>query len=312
VYLVLGATGSLGSAVVNELTSSGKLVRALVRNPSKAKKVLLKSEKVEFVKGSVDEIQTLERAFAGVDLFFNCINVPYQQWHLLPAIHKKILDAATSARSRMVFPGNVYIYGHAQTKTVSEDHPRNPISKKGRIRVELENMFMKLSKDGAVPTVIVRFPDYYGPNAASIVDGIFKSAISNEKARWYGKLDELHEFIFIGDAAKAMIIVSQRPDAFSQDFNIPGPEPISAREFISLVFKQAGFEPKMTGTSRTFIRLAGLFNSLAREFAEMQYLTEEPLILDGSKFRKIFGVAYPTRSYEDGIRETLDWVRKSS
>jgi len=67
----------------------------------------------------------------------------------------------------------------------------------------------------------------------------------------------------------------------------------------------------MTGTSRIFVRLAGLFNGTARAFAEMQYLTEEPLILDGSKFDNFFGMKHPARSYEDGIRETLAWLRKS-
>ena len=51
------------------------------------------------------------------------------------------------------------------------------------------------------------------------------------------------------------------------------------------------------------VRFTGLYNSLAREFAEMQYLTEEPLILDGSKFCSFFGASYPTRSHEEGIRE---------
>ena len=31
----------------------------------------------------------------------------------------------------MVFPGNVYIYGHARSAKVSEDHPRNPCSRRG-------------------------------------------------------------------------------------------------------------------------------------------------------------------------------------
>jgi nucleoside-diphosphate-sugar epimerase len=144
------------------------------------------------------------------------------------------------------------------------------------------------------------------------VDGIFKSALANKTARWYGRLDVMHEFIFISDAAKAMIVASERPDAYGQDFNVPGPEPIRVRDWISLVYKQAGFEPKMTGTSRTFIRLAGLFNGLAREFAEMRYLTMEPLILDGSKFTSFFGTMYPARSYEDGIRETLSWMRENT
>jgi nucleoside-diphosphate-sugar epimerase len=308
-YLVLGSTGSLGSAIVNGLTSTGKPVRALVRDPTKAGKVFANPAEVEFVEGSVEDPHTIQKAFDGVELFYNCINLPYQQWSRLPEVHGRIIDAARRGKTRMVFPGNVYIYGHAPSGKVAEDHPRNPCSRKGRIRLALEESFMRLSRDEEVPCVIVRFPDYYGPNAASVADGIFRSALKNKTARWYGKLDVLHEFIFISDAAKAMIIAGERPDAVSQDFNVPGPGPIQVRDYIDIVYKQAGFGPKMTGTSRSFVRLAGLFNSLAREFAEMQYLTEEPLILDGTKFSSFFGTGYPTRSYEDGIRETLAWMR---
>jgi hypothetical protein len=44
----------------------------------------------------------------------------------------------------------------------------------------------------------------------------------------------------------------------------------------------------------------------------MQYLTEEPLILDGNKFNDFFGKHYPTRSNQEGIRETLEWMRSAS
>ena len=313
-HLVLGSTGSLGSAVVNELTSAGSPVRALVRDQAKAQKVFASPEKVELLQGSVEDPQTLQKAFDGADLFYNCINPPYyQHWSSLPEVHGRIIDAARRGKTRMVFPGNVYIYGHAQSGSVSEDHPRNPCSKKGRIRLQLEETFMARSRAGEVPCVIVRFPDYYGPNlSSSIADGIFASALKDKTARWYGRLDVMHEFIFIADAAKAMVIAGERPDAVSQDFNIPGPEPIRVRDWISLVYKEAGFEPKMTGTSRMAVRLTGLFNHLAREFAEMQYLTQEPLILDGTKFTNFFGTKYPTRSYEDGIRETLAWLKKKA
>jgi nucleoside-diphosphate-sugar epimerase len=262
------------------------------------------------VEGSVEDIQTLEKAFKDVELFHNCINSPYSQWSALPEIHGRITQVASKAKARMVFPGNVYVYGHTGTEKVDENHPRNPCSVKGRIRLGLEDTFMRLSRDGAVPCVIVRFPDYYGPNSASIVDGIFRSALNDKEARWPGSLDVIHEFIFISDAAKAMVTAAERPDAVSQEFNVPGPEPIRVRDWIDLVFEQAGFELKVTGTSHMMVRLAGLFNPTARAFAEMQYLTEEPLILDGSKFSNFFGMKYPTRSYEDGIRETLAWLRR--
>lgn len=309
--LVLGSTGSLGSAIVNELTSSDKPVRALVRSPAKASKVFANPEGVELVEGSVEDTRALEKAFDGVELFHNCVNAPYPKWSNLPEIHGKIMRVASKAKARMIFPGNVYIYGHAGTEKVREDHPRNPCSRKGRIRLQLEDEFMRLSREGTVACVIVRFPDYYGPNSASIVDGIFRSALDDKKARWYGELEVIHEFIFISDAAKAMLVAAERPDAVGQDFNVPGPNPIRVRDWIARVFAQAGFEPKMTGTSRTLVRLTGLFNATAREFAEMQYLTEEPLILDGSKFDGFFRTNYPTRSYDDGIRETLTWLRKT-
>jgi nucleoside-diphosphate-sugar epimerase len=310
--LVLGSTGSLGSAVVNELTSSGKPVRALVRNPAKAGKVFASPDKVDIVEGSIEDASALEKAFQGVEVFHNCVNLHYSQWSRLPTVHGGITGVAGRTRARMVFPGNVYIYGHVGTEKVNEAHPRNPCSTKGRIRLALEDTFMRLSREGTVPTVIVRFPDFYGPNSASIVDGVFRSALAGKKARWYGRLDVMHEFIFISDAAKAMVAASERPDAVGQDFNVPGPEPILVRDWIALVYKQAGFEPKMAGTGHALVKLAGLFDSTAREFAEMQYLAEEPLIMDGGKFSAFFGMKYPARSYEDGIAETLASLRKTA
>jgi len=152
----LGSTGSIGTAVVNELTSTGRPLRALVRNPTRAGKVFANPEKVEFVEGSVEDPQTLQKAFEGVESFYNCINPPYQQWSRLPEVHGRIIDAARRVKARMAFPGNVYIYGHTQTDKVREDHPRNPCSRKGRIRLALEESFMRNSREGEVPCVIVR------------------------------------------------------------------------------------------------------------------------------------------------------------
>lgn len=309
--LVIGSTGSIGNAVVNELSTQGQPVRAFVRDVGKAKGVFKHPESVELFRGSVDNPLELKAAFNGVRVVFNCLNLPYPEWSRLPSMHRRILDAAKATSAKMVFPGNVYIYGHAPNGKVREDHPRNPCSKKGQLRVQLEDMFMEASRKNEVPTAIVRFPDFYGPNARGVADGIFNAAISGKTARWLGKLDAVHEFILISDAAKAMVMAAGRSDAYGQDFNVPGPEPITAREWIELVFKEAGHPTKMIGTSKLTMRFFGLFNPTAREFFEMQYLTEEPLILDGAKFTKFFGTKYPSTDYADGIRETLAWLKTS-
>ena len=65
--LVTGATGHLGSLVVEALlkNNSAKDVAVSVRNPEKAE--ALRTQGVDVRHGDFDQSETLEKAFAGVD-----------------------------------------------------------------------------------------------------------------------------------------------------------------------------------------------------------------------------------------------------
>jgi uncharacterized protein YbjT (DUF2867 family) len=64
--LVTGATGRVGSQVVQQLVNRGANVRVLVRDPSKANF----SPSVEVVKGELLDIDSLRSAFSGVSALF--------------------------------------------------------------------------------------------------------------------------------------------------------------------------------------------------------------------------------------------------
>jgi uncharacterized protein YbjT (DUF2867 family) len=64
--LVTGATGRIGSQVVQQLVNRGAAVRALVRNPEKARF----PAGVEVVQGDLLDIDSLRTAFAGVRTLF--------------------------------------------------------------------------------------------------------------------------------------------------------------------------------------------------------------------------------------------------
>jgi nucleoside-diphosphate-sugar epimerase len=93
--------------------------------------------------------------------------------------------------------------------------------------------------------VIPRFPDYYGPNVTNnLMKPIFTAAVSGEKASWIGNLDVRHDFVFIGDAALACIMLGETASSYGEVWHVPG-APITSREFIDLAFKAAGMKPNI-------------------------------------------------------------------
>lgn len=61
--------------------------------------------------------------------------------------------------------------------------------------------------------------------------------------------------------------------------------------------------------NRALLFLLGLMNAEVREIRELYTLCMNPPILNMSKLEQLIG-PIPVTSYEDGIRETLDWIRK--
>ncbi|MSP56578.1 MAG: NAD-dependent epimerase/dehydratase family protein [Myxococcales bacterium] len=65
---ITGATGFLGSHLVDAVLRSGNAARGVVRSPDKARPYGAMQGPVEFVKGDLGDRQSLGRAFSGVDV----------------------------------------------------------------------------------------------------------------------------------------------------------------------------------------------------------------------------------------------------
>ena len=94
--LVTGATGNVGSQVVQELRGRGVSVRAFVRAPGKAKAML--GDGVELVSGDFSDAASVRRALEGVDgVFLACANDPRQVEY-----EAGVIDAAAAAGARRI------------------------------------------------------------------------------------------------------------------------------------------------------------------------------------------------------------------
>jgi hypothetical protein len=99
-----------------------------------------------------------------------------------------IVEGAAAASARLVSSENVYVYGQVDGP-MREDTPWNPCSRKGAIRVGMNQALLDADEAGKVRVALARAPDYYGPAAtATTVYGerVFWPALKGKAAQVFG------------------------------------------------------------------------------------------------------------------------------
>jgi dihydroflavonol-4-reductase len=127
--LVTGATGMVGHGVVAELLTRGHDVRALVRDPERARTIV--APEVELVRGDLTEPDTLGPAMAGVDWVFHAAGMP-EQWQRDPGVFDRVnhhgtvnvLEAARRAAvSRVVYTSTLDVFRTDADGVLRETQP---------------------------------------------------------------------------------------------------------------------------------------------------------------------------------------------
>ena len=307
---IFGAAGPIGRFAGIELDRRGVPFRAVGRTTGKLQDAFGKLPHAEIVAADLSDPGGAAQAARGVDTIIYTLGVDYTQFQLYPKLMRVAVEAARSAGvERFLLVTGVYSYGIPQTQRVAETHPREPISAKGRLRKEQEDMLMAAGEAGWFKTTVVRLPDFYGPHSRGLASLIFEAAVAGKTANWLGPVGTPHEFVFVPDTGSVIAELASRDDCYGEAWNFAGPGEISGGAFIQKIYQAAGREPKFRSTGRTVLGVLGWFNPLMRELPEMLYLQETPVLLDDGKLRQKLGPVHKT-SYDDGIKLTLEWMRR--
>ena len=305
--LVLGASGGIGYAIVCELAARGIQVVAFARGKEKLQALYEKNEAVSIFPGDALNEEELMRASDGIDVIFHALSFPYQEWedkHM--RCINTMINVAQANQAKIALVDNIYAYGRQSSKVVSEETNKKPHTKKGKIRLAMENKL----KASNVPSVIVHMPDLYGPNAENtILFETLKSVTRDKNANFVGSLQVSREFLYTFDGAKVIVELALQSDAYNQNWNVPAVHPITGQQLVELIRDISGYNKQVRTVSKGMIRTLAIFSPFMREMKEMMYLTEEPVILSGAKYEKEMGVL-PHTSYREGLQETLEWLKK--
>lgn len=256
--------------------------------------------------------QTAE-ALRGVEAALYTVGLPYPQFRLHPVLMRNALEAARRAGvSRMLVVSSVYSYGAPRTARVSEDHPREPESRKGLYRKLQEDAAIEADGQGGLRTAVLHLPDFYGPYASnSLAMMVVQWAARGQTVNWLGNLDAPHEFVYVPDAARVIAGLMVREEIFGRRWNLGGPGTITPREFIRQVHEALGRPVRMRAAGRTVLQLMGLFNPFMRELVELYYLGVTPVVLDDSQLDQHLGGLVKT-PYREGIRSMVEWYQASA
>lgn len=293
--LVIGATGGVGSEIARVLGQRGFRVRALHRDPEQAKARMASLGAVEWLKGDAMNAEDVLRASSGVSLVVHAANPPgYRNWKglSLPMLENSIA-AARAAGARLVFPGTVYNFGPETFPLVAESAPQRPKTRKGAIRVAMEQRLLQAAREG-VRVLIVRAGDFFG---SSSQNSWFSQALvrPGKPLGWLlypGKRNVGHAWAYLPDLAETIAQLVDRESELGtfECFHFDG-HWFEQGVAIADATRRAAGAPKarIWGFPWFLVYLLSPFVETFREMIEMRYLWHSALRLDNSKLRAFLG-----------------------
>ncbi len=317
---ITGATGLVGSHVVEEALARGHQVRALVRASSDT--AWLDRQCVEKVEGDLADIEALKKGVEGVDWVINCA-AKVGDWGKLEDFRKlnveafgKLLEVACEAKvERFVHVSSLGVYEGRDHFGTDETTPpaANALDGYTRSKVEAEALALKFRTERGLPVSIVRPGFIYGPRDRTVLPKLIH-ALRIGTMTYFGSGDQSLNCVYVKNLVQAIFLAAEVPGAIGEVFNVTDGGRVSKRDFISAVAEEIGVKPP---TRSIPLWLAWTLAVVMERVATLRGSTVPPLVnkarykflglnLDYSieKARRVLGYE-PAVSTRDAIRITL-------
>ena len=316
--LVTGATGFVGSHLVEALQNSSVEVTALARSASKAAD--LAQREVRVVPGDLHDIAGLERAVRDQDVVYHVAGVvaARDEADFLRSNRdgtRNILTAAErEGKPRFVLVSSLAAAGPApRGAPLSGTEPPHPVTAYGRSKLAAEQVV----RSSSLPWSIVRPPIVYGPRDREVLK-VFRLARLG-LAPVFGDGSQELSAVHAADLAQALLAVTKAKATIGGTYNACHPQVFTSADLGQAVGAAMG---------RSVIRLRvpqGVGRALLALTETSARLTRQVTILTTDKANEFFQPAWtgdPSALTRDsgwraqydlssGLADTYRWYRKA-
>ncbi|UOY92428.1 SDR family oxidoreductase [Ectobacillus sp. JY-23] len=288
--LVVGATGHLGSKVVNELLQQGKKVRVLIREGTDA--AVFQNRGIEVVYGDLTKPHTLSPAVKGMDALITTA-IGYAQRRKGDSLtsvddigNKNLIDAAKQEGLQLF----VFTSILTADKAVNVPH---------FYQKKLVEDYLEAS---AVPFISLRPGGFLDSllNAKDIANGNIKAMVSK---------NAIASTVLADDVAKYLVAALDIPEAVGKRIDIAADRPVGLQEIAILISemieKNVNVKAMPAWLTAIIMNVLGLFNPMIKGLKpSLDYAASGQYVADTTMQARLFGEV-PT--IEDSIKR---WVQQ--
>ena len=205
-----------------------------------------------------------------------------------------LLDAALKVGvDRFVQISTDEVYGEIETGTFAEDDPLNPRNPYSATKAGADLLARSYYTTHGVPVIVTRSSNNFGPrqHAEKLIPKFISRARAGEPLPVYGDGTNVREWIYVEDNCRALLTVLRRGEV-GEIYNIG-----------------SGIERRNIDVTRAIIDAVGASEDLI-EYVDDRAGHDQRYALNTAKIEALGWE--PEWSFEDGLRSTIEYVRRNS
>jgi len=308
VYVVTGGGGFIGSHIVEELLRRNEIVRVIDNfSTGKWENVEPFEGGAEIIEADIAEGKNLPRFLEGADYVIHQAAIPSVPKSILDPVKShhanvngtlQLLNASREADvKRVVYASSSSVYGDSPTLPKHEGMMPNPLSPYGAQKLFAEIYCQVFSRAYGLETVSLRYFNVFGPrqDSTSQYSGVLAlfipAVLQSKRPTIYGDGLQSRDFTYVQNVVEANLVACTVPGVAGQVFNVACGDRITVNSMLQQINKITG---KDIAPIYADPRPGDIKHSQADITRAKEHLGYQPKI-----------------SFEEGLRNTIEWYRKS-
>jgi NAD dependent epimerase/dehydratase len=309
--LVTGAAGFIGSHLTERLVAEGHEVRVLIRYNGRDDRGHLAELDpeiqggLEVHRGDLKDPEAVRKAVKGREWVFHLgalIAIPYSyenpfdfvQTNVVGTAH--VLDACrqSSCLERLVLTSTSEVYGTARYVPIDERHPLCGQSPYAASKIGADALGESYFRSFRTPVSILRPFNTFGPRQSSraVIPTIITQALSGPVVV-LGRTDPRRDLTYVKDTVEGFLALAGCAEAVGKVVNVGRGEDLSIGELVERIGGLLGRRLEVR-TDSVRVRPAA---------------SEVERLLAGTELARSLLGWRPRYTLDDGLRETIAWIR---